>query len=218
MKKHLFSVTQVLEITRKALQATEIKLSEEFFNALEVYLKQLIRFSSAYNITGFKSAEAMAEKAVVDSLLYLEFIPEGPCTVLDIGSGAGLPGLIMKMARPELSVTLLEPSRKKITFLEFVINKLGLSAGIRPLQLTLEAFARTGESFRVITTRALFSAEALLKKAAPFITGGTRIILSKGPAVHEEISALEQEGLRYQIHTRALPLSKVQRHFLVIDM
>ncbi len=182
-----------------------------------MYLEQVERFSKAYNITGLKGPLSLAERGIIDSLFYLDFIPPRARTLIDIGSGAGLPGLIIKMARPELEVTLLEPSRKKAAFLEFVTKKLALPQ-TWVFQCSVEEFALQGGPYDVITTRALFTAEEVLKKTRAFIKTGTRIILSKGPKAVEELEALKGlKNFRVQLRKKVLPFSSVERSFIVID-
>lgn len=208
---------QTVELVKAGLSGSGLILDEGFFQRLQVYLEQLERFSRAYNITGFKDLRSLAERGIIDSLLYLEFIPEGSRSVLDVGSGAGLPGLVIKMARPELEVNLVEPSRKKSSFLEFVSKKLNLK-NTYILQTTVEALAKSHRHYDVITTRALFKAEELLKKVSPLLRTSSRLILSKGPRAREELSSLKDcNDLKIEVHRRKLPFSGIERYFLVIE-
>ncbi|RME64192.1 MAG: 16S rRNA (guanine(527)-N(7))-methyltransferase RsmG [Nitrospirae bacterium] len=211
------SFKKTIELVKTGLSALEFVPGESFFQSLQSYLEQLERFSKAYNITGFRDCHSLAERGIIDSLLYLEFIPEGSRTLLDVGSGAGLPGLIIKMARPELEVTLIEPSRKKAAFLDFVSNKLNLK-NTHLFQTSVEQHASTKQQYDVITTRALFKADEMLRKVSPFLKTNSRVILSKGPKAIEEVSGLkDHRDLKIELHRRKLPFSGIERYFLVIE-
>jgi len=184
---------------------------------LEEYIEQLFRFSKRYNLVGFKDSETFAERGIIDSLLFLEFIPEASKMVLDVGSGAGLPGVIIKIARPELTTTLIEPARKKAAFLNFVINRVRLT-NINVYQQSIENFVKTSQvQYDIIITRALFTAEQLVKKTMPITAVHTRFILSKGPKIYKELLQLEKKGLQWKIYKRKLPFSGIERFFLVIE-
>ncbi len=180
-------------------------------NSFMTYLTELKKWNKAYNLTGLKTDEEIIVKHFLDSLLYLQALPEGGISVVDVGSGAGFPGIPVKIMRPEISMYLLEPSRKKANFLEHMIKTLGLE-GIEVIEKRIEEVKSL--SVDAAVTRALFGVREFHKKASPFVREGGRIILNKGPKVHEELKAMQD--IRYEALTLKLPCSNVKRFIIVI--
>ena len=144
------------------------------------------------NLTRLTSPQDIAVKHFLDSLAVLKAatLPQG-ATVLDIGTGAGLPGLALKIARPDLAVTLLDSTAKKLAFCRAVADDLGLDA------VTVR-HARAGDAGRrpdqapeydIVTARAVAPLETLLPWCAPFVRPGGLVVALKGPSVADELPA-----------------------------
>ncbi len=114
------------DLLKKGLTELGFMPSEEQTNAFMTYLSELKKWNKAYNLTGLKEDKDIIIKHFFDSLLYLKALPDGEITVADVGSGAGFPGLPIKIIRPEIEMYLIESSRKKAAFLKHIIRQLGL--------------------------------------------------------------------------------------------
>ena len=90
------------------------------------YMAEVLRWRARINLTGFRGPRAIARHGFVESLAFLRALPPGPLRVVDIGSGAGFPGIPLRLARPDLRVTLIEARRRRHSFLAHVCRQLGL--------------------------------------------------------------------------------------------
>ncbi len=175
------------------------------------YLAELKRWNRAYNLTSLKTDEDIIIKHFLDSLLYLKALPAGDISVVDIGSGAGFPGIPIKILRPEIMMYLIEPSRKKASFLTHIIKTLGLDR--------IEVMEKRIEDVKslivdVAVTRALFDIRDFFKKASSHVREGGRLILSKGPKVSEELK--KTRDVNYELLTLNLPVSKIKRFIVIV--
>ncbi|GMT48204.1 MAG: ribosomal RNA small subunit methyltransferase G [bacterium] len=218
-----------LDILTAGLQELGIEPDEEILNKYALYHRELRNWSKAYNITGLKDDRAMAIRLFLDSLLYLKVFPDPPrvmtrhSRVLDVGSGGGFPGVVLKIARPELSVSLMEPSWKKAGFLRHIGNKLRLT-DTAVIQDTLQEHVKSaGEVYDIIVTRALFRTYDFIRKTEKILSRGGVLILSKGPTYCEEIkeaqTRLGSKIKNFNIETIALklPLTDIERYFIRIS-
>ena len=208
------------ELLKKGLNELNIECSVDQISAFMTFLAELKKWNKAYNLTALKSDRDIVIKHFLDSLLYLKAIPEGILKLADAGTGAGFPGIPLKIVRPEIDLTLIESSRKKAAFLRHISRQLGLENST-VLEKRLEALGeKHRHSFDVMVTRATFSAKEFLLMACPYIKRSGMLILSKGPKISEELEDLErspdnraavQEILKVQ-----LPFEKVRRNLLVL--
>ncbi|MCL5021879.1 MAG: 16S rRNA (guanine(527)-N(7))-methyltransferase RsmG [Nitrospirae bacterium] len=179
--------------------------------AFMTYLSELKKWNRAYSLTSLKTDEEIVIKHFLDSLLYLKGFPDGAASVLDVGSGAGFPGIPIKIMRPEIYVYLLEPSGKKANFLVHLVKSLGLG-NVEVLQKRVEELKSA--EVDVAVTRALFAIKEFFRKVSPCVKRGGRLILSKGPKVEEELKAIE--GMDFAVLNLPLPLSPIKRFLVVI--
>lgn len=142
-----------------------------------IYLDQLKAWNASTNLTSITVDEDIVVKHFIDSLAALsaDVISQG-VKVLDVGSGAGFPGIPMKIVRPDLFVTLLEPAHKKASFLHFVVGVLRLP-GVSIVAETLERFiTERGGQFDYVVTRAL-RYDIVLRFARSLLKQGGKILL-----------------------------------------
>lgn len=206
------------ELLIKGMKELGITPSKEQVNAFMTYLPELKKWNKAYNLTAMKTDEDIIIKHFLDSLLYLKAIPEGTIKIADVGSGAGFPGIPMKIIRPEIETTLIEPSRKKSAFLRHIIRQLGLEK-IEVIEKRVEDVGGPLAApllFDVAVTRALFEIKDFIKRASHIVKKGGLFILSKGPKVEEELKGLR--GIRYELLTTPLPLTNIRRYIVITQI
>ncbi|GAB4388723.1 MAG: hypothetical protein Kow0025_09730 [Thermodesulfovibrionales bacterium] len=181
--------------------------------AFMAYLAELKRWNRAYSLTGLREDGEIVVKHFLDSALYLKALDAwglAPRSAADVGSGAGFPGIPMKLLRPEAEVFLLEPTGKKAAFLRHMARTLGLE-GVQVLEKRVEE-AR-GLAVEAAVTRALWGARDFVARAAHIVTAGGVFVLSKGPSARLEE---ETEGLAHETMEMAIPLSDIKRRMVVI--
>ncbi len=187
---------------RTLLEPFELHLSSEQLNALLTYLELLLSWNQRINLTGVRSAEECITRHFGESL-YLARWVELEGRLLDIGSGAGFPGLALKIAFPQLSITLLEPMAKKRAFLKEVARKCGMqSVEVGPQRL--EEFETPGRLFDTATARAVGRLEQLVPQAARCLRPGGRLCLW---ITHGQAPRLTHRLIEWQAPI-ALPLSR----------
>ncbi|HWR59350.1 MAG TPA: 16S rRNA (guanine(527)-N(7))-methyltransferase RsmG [Thermodesulfovibrionales bacterium] len=198
-------------LLRKGLKELSLAYSDEQIKAFITYLSELKKWSRAYNLTALKSDEEIIIKHFLDSLLYLRALPDGEITVMDVGSGAGFPGMPIKIMRPEITVYLLEPSRKKASFLIHIIKTLKIH-DIEVIEKRIDEVKSLPVD--VAVTRALFDIREFYKKAYPRVRDGGLFVLNKGPRVYEELKTIK--GLTYEVLSLRLPYSDIRRFLVMV--
>lgn len=201
-----------------------IRLDTAGIDRLCLYFTELLKWNSTMNLVARAPDRQIIETHFLDSLTLLPLLDgfPAPPALLDVGSGAGFPGLVVKTVRPHLAVTLVEPRAKRVSFLKHVIRTLGLS-GISVLAARLEKgtpfLGGASRQFQVITSRAFTDIARFLELAAPFSPAGGKVICMKGPKAEEEIETWElQSRGSYTlsgITDCTLPFSKATRKLVV---
>jgi len=184
------------------LQTQNISVPDEFFEKIEIYKALLMQWNKIHNLTGAKSINQIDE-FIVDAIVPITFLPSIK-NAMDIGTGAGFPGMILAFALPQTHFTLVEPLAKRASFLQFVKASLSLTnvdiKAVRVEQLE-------PASYDFITSRAVTDTKMLLKLSEPFRSKGTLLLFYKGEKVYDEVD----ESLNYQI------IEKQNRHYLLIE-
>jgi 16S rRNA (guanine527-N7)-methyltransferase len=204
-----------LNYQKRLCQACEqrgIALSTTQLEALTQYLRLLLRWRPHLNLTGLRDAERMLDVLIVESLDFLQddfFLPG--MHVLDLGTGAGVPGIPLAICRPDVHVTLLDRSEKKITFLERVVASLQLG-NCQPCCSTAEDFVRRlrpQARFDIVVSRGVGSVAHLLPLTAPLLKPGGRLLLRKPLHTSElqEAELLQASQTWGSIETLPLPWS-----------
>ncbi len=154
------------------------------------YRQELLDWNTRMNLTAITNPEEVLIKHFLDSLSVLKVYDKSRVRLLDIGSGAGLPGLSLKIVRPQWQVVLLEATGKKVTFLQHMIETLHLE-NVVAVHGRAEEAAHKQEyraTFDVVTARAVASLPVLLEYAAPFCRVGGQIVLLKKGALEDELT------------------------------
>jgi 16S rRNA (guanine527-N7)-methyltransferase len=149
------------------------------------YLDLLLLWNRAQNLTGFESPPAIVRGLFEDSLLFLPLLPDRPLRVVDIGAGAGIPGMPLRIIDEGIEVTLIESRRKRVSFLKTVRRELGLEKSVvieegRAEVLVSEVVGRDGE-FDVAVARAVGNLQQLVPTALQYLKPGGLFIVSAPP-------------------------------------
>ena len=169
----------------KALECLNINLTEKQLNDLDTYYKMLIEYNAHTNLTRITEEKEVYLKHFYDSLTLVKAVNLSDQTLLDIGSGAGFPGLVLKIVFPNLKVILLDSLNKRITFLNSVIKKLNLK-DIKAVHDRAEEYAKENkESFDIVTSRAVANLNTLSELSLPFVKQEGYFIPMKADAKEE---------------------------------
>lgn len=162
--------------------ALGLHLTPEQVAAFHTYLDEITRWSARTNLTALREPEDIVRAGFLDSLACLPLIPPETRRALDVGSGAGFPGLPIKLVRSDLAFTLVEASRKKATFLQHVVRRLGLAA-VRVLQRRAEDLAGDPEeagAYDLALARAVAAPPEQARLVRPFLRPGGLFLLQTG--------------------------------------
>ncbi|MBI2080187.1 MAG: 16S rRNA (guanine(527)-N(7))-methyltransferase RsmG [candidate division NC10 bacterium] len=174
----------------QGLRELGLGLGESAFRQLLVYADEVARWTRRVSLTGFKEPERIIRDGILRSLRLLPLLPERDrARLADVGSGAGFPGIPLKIARPGLDVTLIEASRRKASFLLHAIRLLGLE-GNSCLRVRVEALGEKSGilgSFDAVTARALAPLPEAVALLTPLLAHGGILIVpqGKGPWSHD---------------------------------
>ena len=159
-----------------------ILLSDRQADAFLVYLVELEKWNRKINLTAIRNEQDIVIKHFLDSLSYLNgFTPTPSLRILDMGSGAGFPAVPLKIAHPELVITLVEAVHKKASFLRHIVRTLQLLEIDVVDKRTGELPASHHQAYDVVTARAFADMKAALSEGAPFLKPDGLMILSRGP-------------------------------------
>ena len=202
---------ETADLLRKGLQQLAIPFSEDQVDRFLIYLAELKKWSKAYNLSGIKTDREIIIKHFLDSLLFIKVLPEGVAAVADIGSGAGFPGIPIKIMCPTVKIFLVEPVGKKAIFLRHICSRLSLD-GTEIIDKRIEEVERL--KVDAAMTRALYSVRDFIEKMKGHINKGGVLILSKGPKLEEELKGLDMRNII--VSDIKLPFSETVRHLLVV--
>lgn len=164
-----------------------LNVSRESLQRLELYAATLIHWQKRINLIGPSTVENIWLRHILDGAQLLPLLPPTPARIADLGSGAGIPGLVLSLAGGH-HVDLYESNGKKIAFLNEVIRQTGCPA--RTMQTRIEALAQTPlkQPAEFVTARALAPLSQLLDYASPFLAAGARALFHKGQDVDAELT------------------------------
>src|SRR5574337_1232670 len=182
------------ELLRRGLGRIGLQLTPGQYKALGVYLSELQRWAPQVNLTGLRSEEAIIREGFLRSLAYrVAFNPARSVKAIDVGSGAGFPGLVLKIGYPDIDMLLLEPTRKRAAFLRFLVRRLGL-VGIRCIQARAEALSEDNEHrcrYDLAFARAVGPIPEVARLVKPLLKPGGRLILQVGQEARASLRSME---------------------------
>jgi len=189
---------------KKLLEDEHILVDDLVVRKLEQFTSLLMEWNQIHNLTGAKSIEKIYDN-IIDSLYPLTFIQK-PNSLLDVGTGAGFPGLVLAIALCDVDIVLAEPLKKRVSFLKYACIDLGLD-NVKVEAKRVEKIE--GKKFELISSRAVTNTKLLLELTKNVTFSDTRYLFYKGSRVFDEIDGLHNE-LDYDI------VQKNHRNYLYI--
>lgn len=184
---------------------------------LLAYLALLDRWNRTYNLTAIRDPRQMVTRHLLDSLAMHPFVENE--TLADLGTGPGLPGIPLAIAKPQLRVTLVESNGKKARFLREAVRTLELS-NARVAESRAEALDvdvhNGGAAYEVITARALDTLPGIIEVGGHLLGPGGRLLAMKGLRPDEEIAALPAGWRLESVHALAVPGLVGERHLVIV--
>ena len=166
-----------------SLENLGLSISDEEINKLRVYASEILTYNEHTNLTAIRNIEEVYLKHFYDSLTIYKVYRFSNESVLDIGTGAGFPGIVLKIMFPEIKLTLLDSNNKKTTSLKYILGKLKLDATV--INDRAEKYYLSGERFDVVVSRAVADMSILSELAIPFCKVGGYFIAMKGKNTEE---------------------------------
>ena len=199
----------------------DVEIDEGLTTQFAVHASELINWNRKINLTTITNPSDIAIKHFLDSLAPARFIPD-EARLLDIGSGAGFPGIPIKIIKPSLSVLMIDGVRKKVNFIKHVLRTLKL-ANIDALHIRSENLAKDSafvDSFDVIISRALSDLNLFVKNALPLLAPQGTIMAMKGKVDSKELDAIRaavpQDRYSLRLENYRLPSMDAPRSIVII--
>jgi len=209
MKEHTLpaGVADALERGLAAMQ-----LDAALAPPLLTYLTLLDRWNRTYNLTAIRDPMEMVTRHLLDSLAMQPYLEQG--TLADLGTGPGLPGIPLAIARPQLQVTLVESNGKKARFMREAVRQLGLT-NARVAESRAEALAEPG-AYDNLTARAMDTLAGIIAVGGHLLRPGGRLLAMKGVHPHDEIAQLPAGWRVEQVLPLHVPGLTGERHLVVV--
>ncbi len=210
-----------IEVFKEEVEKLGISLTDEKLNQLALFYQLLLSWNEKMNLTRITNQEEVYLKHFYDSLtLYKEIRLETVDTLCDVGSGAGFPGIVLKIAFPNLDITLIDSLQKRVNYLNEIIKELKLS-NIRAIHTRCEDYARVNrEKYEVVTARAVANLKVLSELCLPLVKENGYFIAMKGKATEELDEAKAMIGTLggkiEHINEFSLPLEESSRTLIKI--
>ncbi len=208
--------SQYQQILSSGQQAIGLKLTTKAQNQLLSYVALLQKWNTAYNLTAVRDPEQMIRQHILDSLTLLPYLQDVK-SILDVGTGPGLPGIPLAIARPDISVTLLDSLQKKINFVQHVITSLQL-ANAQAIQQRIQDLPAE-QVTDLIVSRAFASLADFVNLIEPICTPRTKIIAMKGrqEQVNIELQQLPATFRLESIEVVKVPGLDAQRCLVILS-
>ena len=190
---------------KEKLKNYHIEVPEDFFYKVQKYKEHLFKWNKIHNLTGAKDEQTLDE-FIYDAVFPIQFLPK-VATLMDIGTGAGFPGMILAFGLPQTQVTLVEPLTKRASFLQFIKADLKLS-NVTVVKKRVEEMP--SQIFDIITSRAVTDTSMLLKLSENFRNTNSKLLFYKGEKVFDEMADTKDTQMQYKV------IETENRHYLLL--
>lgn len=213
--------TENKKLLIEGTKAFGIQIDKKAVEAFDLFLTELLKWNRKINLTAIRTEKGIILKHFLDSISVHPYLPEYS-SILDIGSGAGFPGIPLKIVKPSLEITLIDSVLKKVDFQRHIIRILGLK-GIETIHGRVQdkrILQSLGGRFDITLSRAFSDLRTFLVLSFPFLKEGGRAIAMKSEVGSEEIRLLAMEEARYRLQTTVtflLPFSSYKRSLLLFQ-
>ncbi|MBV1875710.1 MAG: 16S rRNA (guanine(527)-N(7))-methyltransferase RsmG [Cycloclasticus sp.] len=192
----------------RGLKEMNIELSPDSIDQLIDFLRMMVKWNRVYNLSAIREPEQMVRLHLLDSLAVLPFLYGKRC--IDVGTGAGLPGIPLAIARPDMQFGLLDSNSKKTRFIQQACIELGLS-NVSPLHDRIEEF-QPEQKFDTVTARAFTAMPDLLLKTRHLLTAGGKLLAMKS----KETQAIESKDFQFScVESLAIPELEAIRNLVI---
>lgn len=203
------------------LSKNGIIITDDTFNKFDIYINFLLEYNSHTNLTSIKEYDSILLKHFYDSIIIEKYYDFSKVkTILDIGTGAGFPGMILAIMHPNIKITLLDSNNKKLKFLELLTKKLEIN-NVELIHERAEIYIKnTRESFDIVTSRAVSDLQMLSELSIPFVKENGYFIPLKGN-IEDELKRSkkiieELGGTIENIYNYELPQEDSNRTILIV--
>lgn len=218
MEFNEFKEKMIINVDKLGIELTEIQV-KQFYN----YMNLLIEWNQKINLTTIIEPEEIILKHFVDSLTISKYIPLGT-KLIDVGTGAGFPGIPLKIVRQDIDITLLDSLQKRINFLDIVISELKLEK-IVTIHSRVEDFGKNKkyrEKYDIATSRAVANLSTLSEYLLPLVKVGGKVVSMKGSLIEDELenskTAIKILGGQIEkVDEFELPDTDIKRNVVLIN-
>lgn len=201
------------ERIKLGLDALDVSYGDEAIEKLVVYMELLAEWNKTHNLTAVDDLEQMLSIHIFDSASIKPYVKGA--SLLDVGSGAGLPGMVLAILSPALEVTSVEARNKKAQFQMFAANKLRLK-NFKVENVRIEEF-EPKEKFAMVTSRAFSSIENFVIGSKQTLAPNGRWLAMKGLVPKEELKVLKKMNLKFDTFALKVPELDAQRNLVIIS-
>ena len=209
----------MLNTLKEGLPQLNLSLSDEICNQLCDFGRAMVKQNEVMNLTGITEDSQVAKLHLLDSLTVLSCADLEGKSIIDVGCGAGFPGVPVAIASPKAKVTLLDSLAKRMNWLEMAVPALGVENAEFVTARAEEAVATRRESYDYATSRAVARLNILLELTAPYVKVGGAVLAMKGAAAREELeeakSAISKLGLKLE-SVREFPVDGAMHAVIVL--
>jgi len=222
---HRVEKTKFTEIMKQGMNELKLEINEKIIDNYWIYMNFLFQENEKYNLTGIKKPEEAIRKHFLDSLAPLPYLNiSRDNRIIDVGTGAGFPGLVLKIFKTDIKIVLLDSTLKKINFLNLLVKKLNITKNLELIHNRAEKLGKDEnyrESFDYVFSRAVAPINVLCEYTLPFISQQGSVVFYKGPEYKAEIkeagNSLKELGGEVQDIIRLkVPGLKAQRFLILI--
>jgi len=202
---------------RNWAEPRNIKITDKQLSLLFQHQNKVLETNKQINLTAITDPTEFAVKHIIDSLSLLPYIPEN-AQIADIGTGAGFPGVVLAIMRPDIHVTLIDSLRKRIFFLQKTVDELALP-NVTCIHTRAEDLARSGTAFDICVARAVASMDKLAKWIMPITKQGGTFLAMKGPNVLEELEKAKPAIAKQGGHVKSVDTVEISneiKHSIIV--